>query len=57
MKFKDIIPISVDDLDLETFGKKKKKKKPLSMKELDDALPDDKADVSPALKIARNSGC
>ena len=31
-----------DDIDLETFGKKKKKKKKdISMKELDDALPDE----------------
>lgn len=32
-----------DDIDLETFGKKKKKKKqPLNLDELEDALPDDK---------------
>ena len=32
-----------DDLDLESFGKKKKKgkKKPLGMEELEDALPND----------------
>ena len=35
-----------DDLDLESFGKKKKKKKTINMKELEEALPDDKADVS-----------
>ena len=36
-----------DDIDLESFGKKKKKgkKKPLGMEELEDALPDDE-DVS-----------
>ena len=38
--------ISADDLDLESFGKKKKKKKQaLSMKELEDSLPTDKAEV------------
>lgn len=36
----------MDDLDLDTFGKKKKKKKNLSMKELEEALPEDKEDVS-----------
>ena len=35
-----------DDLDLENFGKKKKKKKPLGMKELEEALPDNNEDVS-----------
>merc|ERR1712095_211187 len=33
-----------DDLDLENFGKKKKKKKPLGMKELEEALPDNNED-------------
>jgi len=34
-----------EDLDLESFGKKKKKKKTtINMKELEEALPDDKAD-------------
>ncbi len=32
------------DLDLENFGKKKKKKKPLNLDDLKDALPDDKDD-------------
>ena len=38
----------MDDLDLESFGekkKKKKKKKPLDMEDLEEALPDDKAEV------------
>lgn len=35
----------LDDVDLESFGKKKKKKKaPLNMKDLEDALPNEKAD-------------
>ena len=42
-----LIPIFSDDLDLESFGKKKKKKKPMGMKELEDALPDkEDGDVS-----------
>ena len=38
----------MEDLELESFGekKKKKKKKPaLNMKDLEEALPDDKAEV------------
>lgn len=43
-----IFNFSADDLDLESFGKKKKKKKtPLSMGELEDALPTDKPEVVP----------
>merc|ERR1712241_1200443 len=34
----------LDDLDLESFGEKKKKKPALNMKDLEEALPDDKAE-------------
>ena len=36
----------VEEVDLESFGKKKKKKKGMNMKDLEEALPDDKTDVS-----------
>merc|ERR1719312_1745815 len=41
--FEDAAEDNVEDIDLETFGKKKKKKKrpELDMEELKDALPDD----------------
>ena len=45
---KQLLQFLVDDLDLESFGekkKKKKKKKPLDMEDLEEALPDDKAEV------------
>ena len=36
---------AADELDLESFGKKKKKKKPgINMKDLEEALPDEKAE-------------
>jgi len=42
---KDASKEDVDDLDLESFGKKKKKKKPgINMKDLEEALPDEKAE-------------
>merc|ERR1712213_239251 len=43
---KDVPKDEMEDLDLESFGeKKKKKKKPaLNMKDLEEALPDDKAE-------------
>ena len=47
--FTEDFQFSVDDLDLESFGEKKKKKKKktaLNMKDLEEALPDDKAEVS-----------
>jgi len=41
---KDASKEDADELDLESFGKKKKKKKNINMKDLEEALPDEKAD-------------